>query len=383
MEIEQKKNESLQLEAQIEEMINEHQTLRDSIENDAENEIDTVKQQNYEELQRMIQVGMASRSDLSIAQSSYEKAETKIDQLHTEIERKNQELETKKLETNNLKQEIQSQENEIKERNRTIHDKNNRIKQLKKKTQELEKFKFVLDYKIKELKRDIVPRQHEIQKLKEQTEKMRQEIAHFKRVNANLGLVVDDLKMRQDGMQKEIEHQSQELDDQSGLIQRFKEDVWDACYPLEKKSYKEMKEGIVSLHKKYVLGELKTVDVDADNQKEYASQRTYLERTVDSLRRKLQKDCDMHKEENVRLMKENVTLIKDINDMKRDIKMMELEKRQEKMEKYIPPYMMNDPALKACIAEIENNKVEIGEIRSQLEALQQERIELQNAIDSF
>lgn len=53
------------------------------------------------------------------------------------------------------------------------------------------------------------------------------------------------------------------------------------------------------------------------------------------------------------------------------------------MEKYIPPYMMNDPALKACIAEIEGNKVEIGEIRSQLEALQQERIELQNAIDSF
>lgn len=78
----------------------------------------------------------------------------------------------------------------------------------------------------------------------------------------------------------------------------------------------------------------------------------------------------MHKEENVRLMKENVTLIKDINDLKRDIKMMELEKRQEKMEKYIPPYMMNDPALKACIAEIEGNKVEIGEIRSQLEALQ-------------
>ena len=87
-------------------MINEHQSLRDSIENDAENEIDTVKQQNYEELQRMIQVGMASRSDLSIAQSSYENAETKIDQLHTEIERKNQELETKKQETNNLKQEI-------------------------------------------------------------------------------------------------------------------------------------------------------------------------------------------------------------------------------------------------------------------------------------
>jgi len=30
---------------------------------------------------------------------------------------------------------------------------------LKKKTQELEKFKFVLDYKIKDLKKDIAPRE--------------------------------------------------------------------------------------------------------------------------------------------------------------------------------------------------------------------------------
>ncbi len=44
---------------------------------------------------------------------------------------------------------------------------------MKKKTQELEKFKFVLDYKIKELKRDIGPREVEIQKLNEQTNKMR------------------------------------------------------------------------------------------------------------------------------------------------------------------------------------------------------------------
>ena len=57
-------------------------------------------------------------------------------------------------------------------RNRRIHD-------LKKKTQELEKFKFVLDYKIKELKRDIGPRGNTIDKLKEQTNKMQQEQTHF------------------------------------------------------------------------------------------------------------------------------------------------------------------------------------------------------------
>jgi len=39
---------------------------------------------------------------------------------------------------------------EIQERDETIQDKEKRIYDLKKKNQELEKFKFVLDYKIKE-----------------------------------------------------------------------------------------------------------------------------------------------------------------------------------------------------------------------------------------
>ena len=64
--------------------------------------------------------------------------------------------------TNNLRQQIQSQIGELKERDFTIKDKDKRIIDLRKKTQELEKFKFVLDYKIKELKKDIGPKELEI-----------------------------------------------------------------------------------------------------------------------------------------------------------------------------------------------------------------------------
>ncbi len=42
-------------------------------------------------------------------------------------------------------------------------DKDKRIYDLRKKNQELEKFKFVLNYKIQELKRQIMPRKKEIQ----------------------------------------------------------------------------------------------------------------------------------------------------------------------------------------------------------------------------
>jgi len=55
----------------------------------------------------------------------------------------------------------------LESRRATIEDKDARIIELKKKTQELEKFKFVLDYKIKELKRDIQPRENNILSLHE------------------------------------------------------------------------------------------------------------------------------------------------------------------------------------------------------------------------
>ena len=47
-----------------------------------------------------------------------------------------------------------------------------RIYDLKKKNQELEKFKFVLDYKIKELKKQIEPRESDINNMKEQIQEV-------------------------------------------------------------------------------------------------------------------------------------------------------------------------------------------------------------------
>jgi len=67
---------------------------------------------------------------------------------------------------------------------------------LKKRNQELEKFKFVLDFKIKELKRDVVPREEEIAKLKDQNSEMDEELQKLNSHNENLGVVIDDLRLR-------------------------------------------------------------------------------------------------------------------------------------------------------------------------------------------
>ena len=58
------------------------------------------------------------------------------------------------------------------ERKETLKKKDFIIIDLKKKAQELEKFKFVLDFKIKELKRVIGPFENEIESLTELTSTM-------------------------------------------------------------------------------------------------------------------------------------------------------------------------------------------------------------------
>jgi len=49
-------------------------------------------------------------------------------------------------------------------RDDTIHEKEKRIYDLQKKNHELEKFKFVLEYKLSELKKQIEPRENELVK---------------------------------------------------------------------------------------------------------------------------------------------------------------------------------------------------------------------------
>jgi cilia- and flagella-associated protein 57 len=92
----------------------------------------------------------------------------------------------------------------IKERKNTIEEKTERINELRKKKLELQKFRYVLNYKIKELKRDKGPREEKIAKMKDQLAMMNGEIIHFQVVNNNLTLIITDLQLRQKGMEREI-----------------------------------------------------------------------------------------------------------------------------------------------------------------------------------
>merc|ERR1719271_2055481 len=238
---------------------------------------------------------------------------------------------TDKMELNKRKQEKidallkdkESNEKEIRERDKTIGDKEQRIYDLKKQNQELEKFKFVLDYKIKELKAQIDPKNDDIAEMRQQIKAMDFELEEYQRKNKQLALDISQHQMKQRALVEEIKSQKKKLFGDLMLIKRFKLDL-DECVAFASEP-KHLKEAVAALFRKYVQSTVRTLDLDTDSQKEYNRTRDYLEKSVDSLKRKLQEDSEVHRIDNMRIMQENVSLIREINDLRREINFLKHE----------------------------------------------------------
>ena len=193
--------------------------------------------------------------------------------------------------------------------------------------QELEKFKFVLDYKIKELKKQIEPREVEIMDMKEQIKDMDQELERYHKNNSALDLTVSDLRLKLDGMQREILSQRTRLGDADIKIRGLKTELHETVQHIQ--DPKALKESVKKMYQKHVTEAVPSRAVEPDIAAEYARQREYLEKSVESLKRKLSKMSDMAKSDNMRMMGENVALVKEINDLRREIKQMKLIQRQQ------------------------------------------------------
>ena len=206
-------------------------------------------------------------------------------------------------------------ENELIERERTIKDKQKKIDQYFKQTQELEKFKFVLDYKIKELKRDIGPSKDNIQFLHEQVNKMQIEVKHFQRISDNLDLIVKDMKLRHKGLEEENSKCGVKLDRQALEMNRFRKDVREVVTNIG--DFKKLKKGIVKLYKTYVLEETVRQSAAQDNSNNGNSMKGYKETQLDFLRGKLTQEETLHRDVNQRFMKDQVDLLDIINEKRK------------------------------------------------------------------
>ena len=176
-----------------------------------------------------------------------------------------------------------------------------------------------MDYKIKELKRDLAPRDLEINNLKNETLDMDFSLKRFNKVNANLGYIVDDLRQRQEHMQELIKKNRSKIRSNEIFIKSFINAVYRCVQFID--DYDQLKKAVNDNLYCYVKDlEYKTAEIDPDIQKEYENQKRYLENSVNSLKKRLAKETQIHKQDNVSIMQENIGLIREINDLRKEVK---------------------------------------------------------------
>ena len=231
-----------------------------------------------------------------------------------------------------LEKDIQSHKKEIREREETITDKEKRIFDLKKKNQELEKFRFVLDYKIRELKLQIEPREKETQALRRQSEEMSLELEQYHKSGLELELMLNSLRLKADGLRKELNFQEERENANSRLLEKFKRDLSEAWEVSNDPA--AFKGKIVKMYRCYVqedvAGASQQKDSNApdasDPQEIYNRDREQLERNLEGLRRSLKTDAMAHKRDSSKMMREGVILTTELNTLRKDARYLELQK---------------------------------------------------------
>ena len=288
------------------------------IEQDREDELNAIKGKNLENVTQVKDMALKSKAEYQLMQNRLsdikvenEKEDTKCREFANLIEKQEHIMLSHRTDIDELTKQIQKKD-------KAIGDRESKIYSLKKKTQELEKFKFVLDYKIKELKRDITPKEVETSSLKLQTNEKDRELRAYNTINASLGFMVEDLRTRQENMQECIKLARDSIRRNDSLIRSYKNAIYWVAQNID--DYEQLKKSVdTNLYGYMQESQPKNVVEDGDIKKEYEAQWKFLDNSVRALRQRLEKEKALHKEDNNQVMNDNQKLIKDINKLRSTI----------------------------------------------------------------
>ncbi|CAI2371694.1 unnamed protein product [Moneuplotes crassus] len=292
-----------------------HQEILQQISEDAEKEKDQITKKNQTDIKKIADFSLKSKAELQLNKNRNKDLTNEIEQLKREAMDQKHLIDSQRSSNEEFKEEKEKKDKEILEKDTVIGEKEAQIYQYKKKTQELEKFKFVLDYKIKELKAEIEPRNKETDKLKGMTNDMDNSLKYFNKVNAGLGVIVDDLRVKQEKMQALIKMNRNTIRTNNILIKSFKDDIYETVQyiddPLKLQTFTH------EMYQKYVKdSSKKAVEINPEIRKEYDNQEKFLMNSKHSLEQKLKKDMNLHKKDSQKHMRENYELIKQINTLR-------------------------------------------------------------------
>ncbi|OAE23436.1 hypothetical protein AXG93_961s1350 [Marchantia polymorpha subsp. ruderalis] len=238
-----------------------------------------------------------------------------------------------------LERDIAGLKKDVQERDDTIGEKEKRIYDMKRKNlvdnyvqpyclqdTELEKFKFVLDFKIKDLSEQIEPREAELQDAKDQIRKMEVELERSHAMSGKKDLAISQLKLKLQGVQNEEDALRRANVLCTTTLKHFQHDYYELAQLIT--DPEALKSAVISVFRKYVEDKVTLFPVDEELEKDTNRQRDFLERSVAGLRRKLHKEMEAHHTNHLHIMQDNVALIKELNELRRELKIIKLNQQK-------------------------------------------------------
>jgi predicted ferric reductase len=136
-----------------------------------------------------------------------------------------------------------------------------------------------LDYKIKDLKRDITPKMEEIQSLKQSTMALDNKLKRYNQMNSGLGLTVDDNRNRQEVMMEAIAKSRGHIRRNETYIKAYRKQVYEVARHID--DYDTLKMEFHSRLFPYIqFEERKKDELDPDIRKEFIAQKEFLRKST-------------------------------------------------------------------------------------------------------
>ena len=198
----------------------------EQIEEDRDNELTEIQKKNEDNKSQVHDMALKSKAELQLIKNKMKDIEDDKKTLERQLlDQGFAVMKQEKFHKEHL-DDIKTLLKQIQEKDTQIGERETKIYQLKRKTQELEKFKFVLDDRIKELKKEITPKEVETGKLRLETNAKDRELKMFNQINANLGFLVEDLRLKQEQMQEAIHKARTHIRMNDSTIRTFKNSVY-------------------------------------------------------------------------------------------------------------------------------------------------------------
>ena len=308
-----------------------HQEMLEQEERDNDSELELHQQTAHQALVHEREEKSTLKGEQAIMRKKFSTFQQEMSKLKNALEERESTIKGLRREAADREKVIALLKKDVQEREESIADKERRMGELKAKNKELEKFKFVLDYKLRELAKEIEPRDEQIMQMRETIRELDDELQRDYKASVGMEHGLAEKQAKIDSLQEEVKKVRRTVGEKERVINFFGRDVQRLVNTTDPT---QVREGIKQIYRNVVKGAAEASKEDEAVQAEFTNQREYMERALDALKTRVGRTEGKTKVESQRKVAENEQLILECNSLRKETRELrkELDRAQNQLQ---------------------------------------------------